>query len=184
MEKIIIPVIETSRLILRAHRITDFESSYAMWANPAIVHYIGGKASTEQQAWARLLNYLGLWSLLGYGYWAVEKKTTSEFVGEIGLADFKREITPSLKGIPEMGWVIASKFQGQGYASEALSACLDWADSHLTTRQISCIIHRQNSASLRISEKLGFEKVQDSTYAGAAVTMFLKNLSSTFPEYF
>lgn len=115
-----------------------------------------------------------------------KKKTTSEFVGEIGLADFKREITPSLKTIPEMGWVIASKFQGQGqgYASEALSACLVWADSHLTARQISCITHPQNSASLRISEKLGFEKVQDSTYAGAAVTMFLKNLSSTLPEHF
>lgn len=47
--------------------------------------------------------YAGQWSLLGYGYWVVEDKRTGRFAGEVGFADFKRVIEPSLDGVPEIG---------------------------------------------------------------------------------
>ena len=44
----------------------------------------------------------GLWSLLGFGYWAIEEKAAGGFVGELGFADFKRDIEPSLGRIAQV----------------------------------------------------------------------------------
>src|SRR4030088_1463697 len=101
-----VPSIETARLRLRSHQLEDFAPSVAMWSDPAVYRYISGKPSTPQQVWSRLLGYTGHWTLLGFGYWVVEEKATGTFLGEVGFADFKRDIEPSIAGIPEIGWVL------------------------------------------------------------------------------
>src|ERR1700736_1329189 len=110
------PTIETARLLLRAHRPADFAARVAMWTDPVVTRFIGGKPSTEQQTWARLLNYAGHWALLGFGYWAIEEKASGAFIGELGFADFKREIDPAMRDVPELGWTLASAAHGRGYA--------------------------------------------------------------------
>ena len=76
-----------------------------------------------------MLSYLGHWSLMSFGYWALEEKETGRFIGELGFADFKRDIEPSLKGIPELGWALASPAHGKGYATEALRVVGAWGDA-------------------------------------------------------
>jgi hypothetical protein len=98
-----IPVIETNRLILRGHRLDDFSDCVAMWSDPIVTRFIGGKPFSEEETWARLLRYAGHWSMMDFGYWAIEEKDTHSFVGESGFADFKRDIEPSIKGMPELG---------------------------------------------------------------------------------
>jgi len=95
-----VPVLETERLKLRGHGLEDFVHCGAMWADPEVTRYIGGKPYTEEQSWARLLRYAGHWSLLGFGYWVVEEKTVGNFIGEVGFADYKRDLQP-LRGIPK-----------------------------------------------------------------------------------
>lgn len=56
------PVITTERLTLRPHLLADFEDSLAMWADPAVVRYVGGEPSSPEEAWSRLLRYAGLWA--------------------------------------------------------------------------------------------------------------------------
>ena len=170
------PVIETERLILRGHRAEDFEAIAAQWADPAVVKYIGGTPSSREASWSRLLRYPGHWQVLGFGYWILyEKNNGAEgaFAGEIGLADYQREITPSLDGMAEMGWVIAPAFHGKGYAFEAAQAVLKWADTHLD-RQLCCIIDPQHQASIRLAEKCGFVAETDTTYPGSATRIFLR----------
>ena len=91
-----VPILETERLRLRGHRRDDFAASAAMWADPIVTRYIGGKPLSPEEAWGKMLRYAGLWSLLGYGYWAVEERASGEFAGELGFADLKRDIEPSL----------------------------------------------------------------------------------------
>src|ERR1700691_4275001 len=112
-----VPVIETERLTLRAHCIADFAASAAMWADPVTTRHIGGRPQTEEETWSRLLRYVGHWALLGFGYWVVEEKATGSFVGELGFADYKRDMEPPLKDTPEIGWIFAAQFQGKGYAT-------------------------------------------------------------------
>ena len=109
-----IPVLETARLVLRGHKIGDFEDAAAMWADPLVTRHIGGRAFSREESWARLLRYLGHWQLLGYGFWAVIEKASGRFVGEVGFADFKRDFDApqdlELTGNhPEIGWALASQ---------------------------------------------------------------------------
>jgi RimJ/RimL family protein N-acetyltransferase len=179
-----VPVLETERLRLRGHQLEDFADCAAMWANAAVTRFIGGKPLSEEEAWTKFLRYAGHWSLMGFGYWAAEEKATGRFLGEIGFADFKREIEPSLRGLPEIGWVLAAEFHGRGYATEAVRAVVEWGDSYFIKRHLeqppversrtACIIAPDNLASIRVAEKCGYRQSQLTTYKGHAVLMFLR----------
>ena len=53
------PVIATDRLTLRAHGTEDLKDMCAMWAEPQVVRFIGGKVFSREEIWARLLRYAG-----------------------------------------------------------------------------------------------------------------------------
>ena len=167
-----IPVIETPRLILRGHRLDDFPDCAAMWADPIVTRHIGGKAFSEEETWARFLRYAGHWLLLDFGYWAIEEKNTGSFVGELGFADYKREIKPSLKGVPELGWALASEAHGKGYATEAVGAALIWGEARFASARTVCIIHPENLASIHVAEKCGYKEFQRTTYKSHATIIF------------
>lgn len=167
-----IPVLETSRLRLRAHTLDDFEPSFAMWSDPRVTLHIGGRPSTREEAWSRVLRYAGHWALLGFGYWVVAERETNAFVGEVGFADFKRELTPSLEGKPEMGWALSPSVHGKGYATEAVGAALAWADQHFGRAPLACLIDPGNAASLRVAAACGFKERVRTTYKGTPTILF------------
>lgn len=144
-----------------------------MWADPMVTRYIGGKPFAEEESWARLLRYVGHWVLLGFGYWVVEEKATGKFVGEIGFADYKRDMQPSLKDMPEIGWVLAAQFHGNGYATEAVRAAVGWGDAHFGASQTACIIHPENLPSIRVAAKCGYREFQLATYKGWPTIVFI-----------
>jgi RimJ/RimL family protein N-acetyltransferase len=161
-----VPILQTERLVLRGHTLADFDESAAMWGDPLVARYIGGRPSTAEEVWARVLRYAGLWALLGYGYWVVRERASGRFVGEVGLADFHREVTPPLGDAPEAGWVLAAWAHGQGYATEAVRAALSWADAHLAAPRTVCLIAPANGASIHVAEKCGYREWARGTYKG------------------
>ena len=170
-------VIETARLTLRPHVLADFADCTAMWADPDVTRYIGGRPLTQEEVWTRLLRYAGHWSLLGFGFWAVIEKATGEYIGDIGFADFKRDIDPPLT-VPEIGWALASRAHGKGYATEAIGAALAWGDAHFSSTQTTCLIHPENLASLRIAAKCGFREVRRSRYKDHTTIVFTRDQHS------
>lgn len=160
------PVLTSERLTLGPHGLEDFPDSQAMWADPEVVRYIGGAPSTSEEAWARQLRYAGLWPLAGFGYWQIRETATGRFVGEAGLAEWRRILTPSLIGAPEAGWVLAAWAQGQGFAHEAMRAIFAWADAAMATRRTVCMIDPRNAASLALAARLGFAEFARTRYKG------------------
>lgn len=167
-----VPVIETERLILRAHRHDDFDALAAMWADPDVTRHIGGRPSTRDESWSRLLRYAGHWQLLGFGYWAAVLKGQDRLIGDVGLADWQREIDPPLHGMPEAGWVFAPAVHGRGLAGEAVTAVLAWADRHLPRRTTACIISPDNTASLRLAARCGYLEHARTTFKDSPVIQF------------
>jgi RimJ/RimL family protein N-acetyltransferase len=165
-------VIETERLRMRPHRLDDWAASAAMWADPVVTRFVGGKPSTEEEAWTRFCRYIGHWALVGFGYWLVEDRATGDFIGEVGFADYKRGMEPSIHGVPEMGWVLASRAHGHGYATEAVRAGLAWGEAHFGPTRTVCIIDPGNAASIAVAMKCGYRQLQTAVYRGASVLLF------------
>jgi len=120
---------------------------------------------------APVRNPLGHWAMLGFGFWAVEEKDSGEFVGELGFAEFKRQIEPSIDGTPEIGWVLVPRFHGKGYATEGVRAVIAWGDEHFGAIQTACLIQSENLASIRVAEKCGYREYARSTYKEHEVIM-------------
>jgi len=165
------PVLETARLRLRAHRLDDLPCCAAMWAEEGVTRFIGGKPLTEEETWLRMLRHAGHWSLLGFGYWVVEEKASGQFLGEAGLAEFRREISPSIVGTPEAGWVFAGASHRKGYASEAMRAILTWGETRFGNDRSVCLIDPENTPSLRLAERLGFKQEAWTTFRGHATIL-------------
>ena len=165
------PTLETPRLILRGHRPDDFSEVSKLWCDPRVTRLIG-KPQTAEESWGRLLRYAGHWPLLGFGYWAVEEKATGSFVGEVGLANQKRAIVPALGDTPELGWVVSPESAGRGYATEAATGALAWAQKHWRSTRVVCIMNPDHQASINIALKCGFQRADDATYKGSQVVVF------------
>jgi RimJ/RimL family protein N-acetyltransferase len=164
--------IDTERLTLRRHERVDFRESAALWGDPEVTRYIGGKPLTEEEVWSRLLRHIGHWSLLGFGCWVVREKASGRFVGEVGFADLKRALDPAFDGAPEAGWVLASWSHGRGYATESVRAVIDWGLRHLGPVRTVCLIDDENVRSIRVAEKCGYREYARTTYKGNPVILF------------
>lgn len=161
---------ETDRLRMRLHNSEDFESCVKLWTDPQVTQFIGGRPATSEEVWFRILRYRGLWALLGYGYWLIEERSTGRMIGEIGLADFKREMEPQLAA-PEMGWALMPDFWGKGYATEAVAGVLAWSDD-AGIQEVLAMIDPGNKPSLVVAAKCGFEPSWGTTYKGAEVGIY------------
>jgi RimJ/RimL family protein N-acetyltransferase len=166
--------ITTERLILRAHCAEDFDDLHAMWSDPAVTRHIGGKAFSREEVWARMLRYAGIWSLFGYGMWAVRERASGDFVGDVGFLNLRRNVVPTFGDRPELGFVLAPKAHGQGYATEAARAALEWGDRTWGERETVCMIAPENAASIRVAVKLGYREVSRSDYMGDSVILFAR----------
>jgi RimJ/RimL family protein N-acetyltransferase len=165
------PVLETARLILRPFAASDVDAQAAMMGEAEVMRHLGGQALTREEAWRKLLCGAACWNLFGWGYWAVERRADGKMIGQIGFADFKRGVTPTIENIPEMGWLFAADAGGQGHATAAGRAALEWIDS-VFADEVVAIIDAANAASIRVAGKLGFAPAGDARYKDAPILLF------------
>lgn len=148
-----------------------------MWSDPDVTRYIGGRASTPQQTWSRLLTYMGHWKAMDFGYWAIEEKASGAYVGEIGFADFKRDIAATMRDVPEIGFALRSTTHGRGYGTEAVGAVVAWGDAHLASSRTVALVNEDNHRSRRILERYGYA-VFDRAQLNGSPVMFLERYRS------
>ena len=163
--------IDTGRLSLRLPTLDDFEEIATMMQDESVVRHIGGKPFTREDSWLRLLRHVGHWQLFDFGFWVVREKRGGAFIGHVGLGEFRREITPSLDGDPEMGWVLVRSAHGKGYATEAAQAAVAWMIQRHHPARMVCMIEPENAASLRVAAKCGFREFARTTYKNSAVVL-------------
>lgn len=145
-----IPILETSRLTLRALQPSDADAYCAMMADPDVTRFLGdGRPLTRPDAWRQMAMILGHWALRGFGLWAVEERATGTFIGRVGC--FQPDGWPDF----EIGYVLARDAWGKGYASEAAAASLAYARTVLGRERIISIIRPDNLGSIRVASGLG-----------------------------
>lgn len=144
----LIPVIETDRLILREFRQeTDFDLYAEFYASEATKFY--GGPLDRNSAWRAAAAMMGHWIIRGYGAWAIEEKSSKDFCGIVGL--WNPEGWPER----EITWAIINAKQGNGFAKEAAIRSKQYAYDTLKWENVYSCIAAGNIASIRLAEKLG-----------------------------
>ena len=166
------PTLETGRLILRGFTRRDLDAHAATLGDEAVMRHIGGKPLNREDSWRRLMSGVGSWVLTGMGPWAVELKADGRLAGHCGFFHFERDMIPSIAGEPEMGWIFDRSVHGQGIAFEACSAALQWAERELAAPSYPAIIDLDNTASMKLAERLGFVRQPDATYRDQPMGFF------------
>ena len=167
------PTLETERLVLRSWRKQDFRPYHAIVSQPEVHRHFGPEPMSAEECWRRLCAAVGNWQFNGFGTWAVEQKSNRRLIGNIGLFNAWRGLEPEFGDDPEMGWILASETHGQGMAAEGCKAALEWAEANLNATPIWAIIAPANAASIKLAERLGFERLHETPYHGEP-TLVLK----------
>lgn len=147
---------ETPRLKLRSWIPTDFEPFYHMNSNPEVMRYFPS-LMTRQKSDQLAQTIQEEIDLKGFGFWAVELKSTHEFIGFVGLHEVSYEafFTPAI----EIGWRIDSRHWRKGYAYEAAAATLKYAKEKLHFKQVVSFTAEINLPSQALMQKLGMKQV-------------------------
>ncbi len=141
------PTLTGQRIILRPHRAGDIDRLAAFYQTPRSAA-VGGPQSRER-SWRDLGYDAGQWALRGFGSWAIEEKSTGEYVGQAGLN------LPDDYPEAELGWLLFEPFEGKGYAFEAATLARDFAFSSLGMTTLVSYIHASNIRSVKLAERLG-----------------------------
>lgn len=164
----------TARLILRPHAIGDEALYCAFWG--ADVLPIEGVTSIApldaELAFARLLRFIGHWSVFGFGPFVVEEAETGHIVGEVGFAHMRRGNGEDFDGVPEAMWKIDRQLAGKGVATEAVEAATRWFDRSGISQRTVCMIDPLNSPSLAIAARFGFQPFRDTMFRKSPVVLF------------
>ena len=144
-------MIETPRLILRPWREADRAPFAAMGADPEVMAHFPALLSRDESD--AMVDRIGLMMAdQGFGFWAVERRDSGDFIGFCGLnrVNFACPVTDEV----EIGWRLTRTAWGQGFAREAALACLDWGFGHGLTRIVSFTVPA-NVRSWGLMERLG-----------------------------
>jgi RimJ/RimL family protein N-acetyltransferase len=146
------PVLETSRLLLRRWRDEDRAPFAALNADPVVMEHFPAPLSAAESDTLVDRIAAGL-DERGWGLWAVEVRATGSFIGFVGLnpATFDAPFTPAV----EVGWRLARSAWGHGYATEGARAALEFGFDKLALDEMVSFTTHGNVRSRQVMERLG-----------------------------
>ena len=146
-----IPVLRTSRLVLRPWCTEDLPAFAAMSADARVMEFFP-KTLDRTESEAAAARYASHFERHGFGWWALEVPGVVDFIGFTGLIvpSFEAHFTPCV----EIGWRLTRDYWGQGYATEAARASLKFGFETLRLDEIVSLTVPDNVRSRRVMERL------------------------------
>ncbi|MFI0960486.1 GNAT family N-acetyltransferase [Streptomyces sp. NPDC021080] len=148
--------IRTPRLLLRRWYDDDLAPMADINADPEVMRWIDDGSVRDLDATAEEIErWEEEWDEEGFGIFAVELLGSGELAGFAGLSvpEYLPEVMPAVA----IDWRFGSPFWGQGYASEAAHATLEFALQDRGLDRVISINRTSNEASLNVVRKLGME---------------------------
>lgn len=148
----IVEELRTGRLILRRWKKEDLEPFAVMNADPKVMEFFPEPLDPRSSD-ALVSRIEAGRAARGFGLWALEVAASGEFIGFTGLSvpGFEAAFTPAV----EVGWRLARRAWGQGYATEAATAALDAAFGPLGLAEVVSFTSVANLRSQAVMRRLG-----------------------------
>jgi RimJ/RimL family protein N-acetyltransferase len=159
--------VTTERLLLRQWRESDLDPFAEMMADPEVTRYLMPTTPVDRLgSWRLLAMFIGHGAMRGYTHWAIELRETGEFVGRAG--PWRPDGWPAL----EIGWAIAARHQGRGYATEAGRVALGVAWNDLKPGRLISLVRPGNAPSIAVARKLGGVLSETLDFMGGPTLVF------------
>jgi RimJ/RimL family protein N-acetyltransferase len=163
------PTLETPRLRLRPLASSDEADLVALDSDPEVMRYVGSpagvKSPTETVERARLrIRETQRGDYEPLGFWRIEGRDDRVFHGVSALIRM-----PDDDDV-EVAYRLARVAWGQGIATEAAAALVAHALGALALLRVVAVTYRENHASQRVLDKLGFERRGLREYKGVQAT--------------
>lgn len=143
-------LIETERLGLRESTAElDAIDAYELNLDPEVIKYTGDPPFASIEESQKFLSEYAAYRDHGFGRWAVILKDTNEYLGWCGLKRHPDQMV-------DLGFRFKQNAWGKGYATESARACIEWAFSQTDIQELVGRVAQENTASIRVLEKLGF----------------------------
>ena len=162
-----IPTLSTTRLTLRPLAETDAPTLLELLSTGDVLRYFPNPAPPDRVRVDRIISHhLGMWAERGLGWWALELCARPGLIGCAGL-----EFLPET-GETEVAYLLGRDYWGQGLATEAARAALQYGFEVLRLPSIIGLVHPENRASSHVLEKLGLTFVDRSSYFGMEMNRY------------
>lgn len=164
-------ILETSRLTLRYITSRDAEALMPILGDAEVMQFsiigVHSKKQIKQFIEQRLISYMEY----GFGLYAIVHKQNQELIGYCGF--FIQSIEQQKE--VEVGYRLARKYWGQGLATEAAKAVVEYGHQRFNFQRFVCLIEIENSRSIRVANKLGMTLEKKIIYHGLDVAMYSLN---------
>jgi len=151
-------ITETERLIIRNWRETDRDLVFEINSDEAVMEFFPFRRN-RAEADAFFDRVHSMIAETGLGFYALEEKASGETIGFCGLARVDHLEPPIAKGTIEIGWRLAARYWGKGFASEAARALLALGFEKLGLDQIVSFAVHDNTRSTSVMERIGMHRV-------------------------
>lgn len=165
----------TDRLLLRPLGMDDLEELALLHAEESFWHYPFGRGWSRSETESFLQRTIERYQDPGIAVSAVTLGDTGELAGWAGLSipTFLPEILPAV----EVGWRLGERYRGQGFATEAGQAWIDYGFDVLRLDKIVSIYEPENAASGAVMRRLGFRLDRETTHPTHGVCLHVMSLS-------
>ena len=150
-------ILETERLIIREHVLSDAPFFFTLNSNYNVVKYTGDSSFKLIEEAEKIVQYvINQYKENGYGRWLVAEKETGNPIGWCGLK-FHTDTKET-----DIGYRLLESAWGKGYATESAKACIDYGFKHFNLNRIIGDAMKENTASINVFKKLGMTYLKDS----------------------
>lgn len=150
-------ILETERLIIREHVLSDAPFFFTLNSNYNVVKYTGDSSFKMIAEAEKIVQYvMNQYKENGYGRWLVAEKETGNPIGWCGLK-FHTDTKET-----DIGYRLLESAWGKGYATESAKACIDYGFNYFNLNRIIGDAIKENTASINVFKKLGMTYLKDS----------------------
>jgi ribosomal-protein-alanine N-acetyltransferase len=150
------PCLETERLCLRQITWNDIPALYQLFSDPVVTQYNDVTTFNDRHDAENLFHFLQDRYRRRIGIrWALTLKgvPAASLIGTCGYNIWSRH-----NNCGEIGYDLMRRYWNQGYVTEAIRAILYFGFQQMSLNRIEADVMRHNAASMRVLEKLGFQR--------------------------